>query len=265
MGRTWLSSKRTAMPSWEARKTIWLPSVMRAATSSSPCFNSDGVDAVGAHVHELAQLRFLHQAVAGGEEDVLVLFFEIAHGEHGLYGFAGLQADQVADVLAFSGGADVGDFVDLEPVDAALVGEDENVGVRGGDEEMLDEILVARLHAGAARASAALHAVGGDGRALHVAGVADGDGDLLVGDEIFEDDFGGFVFDARAALVAVELLHFFEFFDDDVAQLLLGAEDGFVFGDVVANFASIRSRFHRWRAWSGDATAVRGWHRPAWR
>ena len=36
LGRTWLSSKRTAMPSWLARKMIWLPSVMRAATSSSP-------------------------------------------------------------------------------------------------------------------------------------------------------------------------------------------------------------------------------------
>jgi hypothetical protein len=47
--------------------------------------------------------------------------------------------------------------------------------------------------------------------------VAEGDGDLLVGDEIFEDDFGGFVFDAGAALVSVELFYFFEFFDDDGA------------------------------------------------
>ena len=60
---------------------------------------------------------------------------------------------------------------------------------------MLDEILFARLHAGAAGAAAALLAVGGDRRALHVAGVADGDGDLLVGDEVFELDLGGFVFD----------------------------------------------------------------------
>ena len=65
----------------------------------------------------------------------------------------------------------------------------------GGDEQLLDEIFVARLHAGAARASAALLAVGGDRRALQVAGVADGDRDLLVGDEVFEVDFGGFVFE----------------------------------------------------------------------
>src|SRR5207302_8421484 len=124
---------------------------------------------------------FFYQAVARGEEDVFVFFFEIAHGQHGADGFAGLQSDQVADVLAFAGGAYVGNFVDLEPVDAAFVGEEQDVGVSGRDEKVFDEILVAGLHAGAADAAAALHAVGGDGRALHVAGVAEGDGDLLVG------------------------------------------------------------------------------------
>src|SRR6202158_1417522 len=166
-------------------------------------FNGDGVDAVGAHVHELAQFRFLDQAVASREENVLVLFFEIAYGEHRLDGLAGLQADQVANVLAFPGGAYVRNLIDLEPVNPALVGEDENEGMRGGDEEMYDKIFVARLHAGTARAPAALHAVGGDRRALHVAGVADGNGNLLVGDEIFENDFGGLVFDAGAAVVSV--------------------------------------------------------------
>ncbi len=198
-------------------------------------FNSNGVDAVGTDVHEFAKFRFFHQSVAGGEEDELVLLFEVAHGEHGLYSFTGLQADEVADVLALAGRADVGDFIDLEPVDAALVGEDENVGVGGSDEEVLDEILVTGLHAGAARASAALHAVGGDGRALHVAGVANSDGNLFVGDEIFEDDFGGFVFDARATDVAVELSNFFEFLDDDAAQFFLGGENGFVLRDFFAN------------------------------
>ncbi len=84
---------------------------------------------------------------------------------------------------------------------------------------MLDEILVASLHTGAAAATAALHAVSGDRRALHVAGVTEGNGDLLVGDQIFEDDFRGFVFDAGAALVSVEFFDFFEFFDDYSAKL----------------------------------------------
>src|ERR1700691_724448 len=159
----------------------------------------------------------------------------MTHDQHGAHGFAGLQRYQVADVFALAGGADAGNFVDLEPVDAAGVGENQNVGVSGGDEQMLDEILVTRLHAGAAGAAAALHAVSGDGGALEIAAVAYGDCYLLVGDQVFEHDLGSFVFNAGAALVAVELSYFFELFDDDGAQLLFRAEDGFEVGDVVAS------------------------------
>ena len=161
-------------------------------------FDVDGDDAARHDVGEVLEFGLLHGAVAGDEEDVLAFLFEIADGEHGADGLAGLERDEVAHVLALAGGADVGNLVDLQPVDAAGAGEDQDVGVGGGDEELLDEILVAGLHAGAARAAATLHAVGGDGRALQVAGVADRDGDLLVGDEVFELNFGGFVFDDGA-------------------------------------------------------------------
>ena len=92
---------------------------------------------------------------------------------------------------------------------------------------MLDEILVARLHAGAAGAAAPLHAVSGNRRALEVARMAYGDRDLLVGDQVFELNFGGLVVDLGAALVAVLFFDFFQFFDDHAAQLFLRAENGF--------------------------------------
>ena len=41
--------------------------------------------------------------------------------------FAGLQVEQALHGLALAGGADVGNLVDLEPVDAAGVGEAEQV------------------------------------------------------------------------------------------------------------------------------------------
>ena len=41
-------------------------------------------------------------------------------------------------------------------------------------------------------AAAALLAIDGDGRALEVALMADRDGDLLVGDQVFELQLGGF-------------------------------------------------------------------------
>ena len=75
--------------------------------------------------------------------------------------------------------------------------------MRGVDDELRDEIFFARLHAGAAGAAAALLAIDGDRRALEVALVADGNGDLLVGDEVFKLKLGGLVDDLGAALVAV--------------------------------------------------------------
>ena len=57
---------------------------------------------------------------------------------------------------------------------------------------MGDEIFVARRHAGAALAAAALHAVFGQRRALDVAGMGDGDGDILALDQrlVFDLDLG---------------------------------------------------------------------------
>ena len=151
----------------------------------------------------------------------------------------GWRLEEAGHGFALAGGADVGDFVDLEPVDAAGVGEAEQVGVGRVDDELRDEVLFAGLHAEAAGAAATLLAVGGDGRALEVAGVRDGDGDLLVGDEVFELELGGLVEDLGAALVAVILADGFEFLDDDGAELFLRGEDGFVLGDVVADFAEL--------------------------
>src|SRR4029077_11886891 len=112
--------------------------------------DADGVDAVRAHVAEILELGLLHQAVAGGEENVPAGLFEVANREHGADRLSRLQTDEIADVFTFAGSADIRDLIHLQPVNAAAVGEDENVGVSGGDEEMLDEILVARLHPGAA-------------------------------------------------------------------------------------------------------------------
>ena len=108
---------------------------------------------------------------------------------------------------------------------------------------MLDEILLARAHALAARAAAALLAIGRDRRALQVAGVADRHRNLLVGDQVFQADLGGFVLNDGAALVAVLLLDLFQFLDDDAAQLLLAAENGFVLGDAAANFRQLFQDF----------------------
>src|SRR3984893_2415811 len=98
---------------------------------------------------------------------------------------------------------------------------------------MLDEVLVARLHAGAAGAAATLHAVSGDRRALHVATVADRNRDLLVRDQVFQVDFRSLVFNLRPTLVAVLVFDFFQFLYDHAAQFLFRTQDRFVFSDVL--------------------------------
>ena len=68
---------------------------------------------------------------------------------------------------------------------------------------MLDEILVARFRADAALAAARLVAIHVHRSALHVAGVADGDGHVGIGDQVLELDLFDLVNDLRAAVVAV--------------------------------------------------------------
>jgi uncharacterized lipoprotein YmbA len=53
-------------------------------------------------------------------------------------------------------------LVHLQPVDLADRGEEEQVVVRRGDEQVLDVVLVLQVHAHHADPAAALLAVGGD-------------------------------------------------------------------------------------------------------
>ena len=165
---------------------------MRAVDQFIVLVDADGDDAAGHDVGEVLERCLLDRAFLRGEEDELAFFFEIAHGENGADVFAGLQVEQALHGFALARRAHIGNLVDLEPVDAAGVGEAEQKGVRGVDDELGDEVFFARLHADAAGAAAALLAIDADGRALEVALVADGDGDLLVGDQVFKLQLGGF-------------------------------------------------------------------------
>ena len=105
-------------------------------------------------------------------------------------------------------GPDVGNLVDLQPVGAAAVREDHDVGVRRGDEQVADEVLVARPHADAALAAAPLIPVGRDRGPLDVAGVADRDRHVFLGDQILDAQLARLAFDdLGAAIVAVLRLH----------------------------------------------------------
>src|SRR6185312_9063003 len=107
----------------------------------------------------------------------------------------------VRNMLALANRGRVRNLVILEPVDPALIGEDKQVIVGGGHEEVLDEVFRARAHADAALAAAGLPAIGINGRALEVSAVGYRDGDVFDGDQVFEADFTGVLDDLGTALV----------------------------------------------------------------
>ncbi len=121
-------------------------------------------------------------------------------------------------MLALADRGGVGNLVNLEPVHAALVGEDQQIGVRGGDDQVLHHVFGARGHADAPLAAAGLTPVGIDGGALQIAAARHGDGDVLHLHQIFQLDLAGIFDDLGAPLVAEILLDFLQLFDDHAAQ-----------------------------------------------
>ena len=126
-------------------------------------------------------------------------------------------------------------LVHLEPVHLADAGEEQQVVVRAGDEEVLDLVLLLEVHAGDADAAPLLLAVGGHGQALHVAGLGDGDRHLLLGDEVLEVDLALVRHDLGAAVVVVEAL--------DLEQLVLDeGEDGVLVAEQRAQLLDARQQ-----------------------
>src|ERR1035437_4022741 len=96
---------------------------------------------------------------------------------------------------------------------------------------ILDEVFLARLRADAALAAARLAAVHVHRRALDVARVADGDGHVHVGDQVFEFDLLDALDDLRAPRVGVVFLDLAQLRDDHGLQFLLARQDFFQPGD----------------------------------
>ena len=146
-------------------------------------FDADADDAAVADVGEFFQGGFLDGALGGGEEDEIglrpgvVLLVGAGFGgdaDHGGDFFVGLQFEQIGDAAALGGTAHVGNFMHAFDIDATGVGEEHQVIVRAGGEEVLDKILGPRRHVGTfagghaddALAAAALGAIGTDVGAL---------------------------------------------------------------------------------------------------
>src|SRR5882724_10414211 len=186
---------------------------------------TDGLDAAGARVRIGLELRLLHLPLLRAEEDVAAAGAEVADGHARGHRLALAEREEVDHGLALGLPAALGDLVDLQPVHLAQIGEEEEVRVRRGDEEVLDDVLFLRLHARHALAPAALAAVGLDVRALDVPRARDGDDHFLVGEQVLDGEVGRAVDDLRAPGVAVLVADGDQLLLDDGHELGVGGED----------------------------------------
>ena len=129
--------------------------------------------------------------------------------------------------------------VHLAPIDLALVREKQQIGVRAGDEQVLDRVFLFGLGAGQALAAAALGPVDRGRRPLDVAVAADRDDHRLFGDQVLHVDFADFVAaDFGAAGVAVLPLQLAEVLADHVQDVLPVGEDAAILGDLLEQRAA---------------------------
>src|SRR5271156_4326058 len=134
MGRTSVSRNRMAWPSWLARKIICLPSVSFAPINSSLS----------------SRLMAMMPVERGLENSISVdfftapLFFQVARSHQRRQLLVFLEFHQARNRLAARGCRGFRQFVHFQPVDAPLRREQQNIAVRGSDEEVFDEILFLR-------------------------------------------------------------------------------------------------------------------------
>src|SRR5207248_2061843 len=128
-------------------------------------FEADADDAARLGAAILFERRLLDQAAAGGHEQMM-LGVKAADRNYAGDFLVFLKRQDVGDRAAYAGAAHLRDVVDLKPVELAAVGEAEQVGMRGGDEEVLDKVVLAGAAARDALAAAVLAAVGVQGEPL---------------------------------------------------------------------------------------------------
>ena len=204
--------------------------------------DADGVDAGAANVGVGAQRGLFHRAALGGEEEeVLLLPREVflVRPQVGLDTdersdfLAGLQLKHVGDVSPLGRAAHVWNLVHAPDVHAAGGGEEHQVIMRAGGEEVLDEVLSLALHDGVfagahaddAFAAPTLGAVRADIGALDEAVMREGDDDAFVGDEVLNRHVALVGDDVGPARRGVLFFNLYDAFFDDAQHAIFAGDD----------------------------------------
>ena len=194
----------------------------------------DGDDAAGSRAAVRFQAALFYQSVASGHHQEVARLVEISNGSTVGDFFALAQFEQIHHGPAAARSAQLRQIVNLQPVNPAEIGEEHQIGVGAGHEQMFDRIFFFGAGALEPLAAAPLRPIDAGGGAFDVTVVADGDDHGFFGDQVSDVDLADFFAgDFGAPLVAVlalQLLHVIAHHRQDV---FLVGENAFVFVDVV--------------------------------
>ena len=196
---------------------------------------ADGDDAAGPRPAVGRQGRLLDDALGGGEEDEALL--ELADRQHRPVHLVGLHGQEVGDGPAAAGPLQRRNVVDLDPVHPPAVGEEQQVIVGAGSEEVLEEVAFAGVAPADPAPAAPLLAVAIHRHPLDVALAGDGHDDLLVRDHILHLEVGDRPGELGPTLVAELVAHLVDVFANDVHHQVLVAEQGLVAFDLLDQLA----------------------------
>ena len=188
---------------------------------------SNGVDARRAGPRISLQRSFLHRTLLGAEHKKgifqVVRVFQAPHVEHRADLVFARDFDEVLNWQALGGLPAFRNFVHLEPEHAAQLGEEQQVLVGRGHEQVLREIVLLARSTPGPQPAPALGAVLVKVGALDVALTAHGNNHGLVGNHVFGRKVAAGVVDGRAAGVAVAVAQLQQLGSDDAAlQLFRG-------------------------------------------
>ena len=178
-------------------------------------------------IRERFEGGLLDQAIAGAEQDEVtrnIFVTKAPYREHGLHDFAFSQLQDIDDRLAPRCAAELRQRMDLHPMHATLVGEEQDVRVRRSHKEMLHEVFVAGHHAARTLATAPLCAVLGNGVALDVAEMRKRHDHVFFDDQVFVGNAVDRNREFGASIVAEFFCDFVDLFDDDVEDTLITCE-----------------------------------------
>ena len=173
---------------------------------------------------ELGEERSLDNALLGHHSEVLALG-ELLDGNYRGNLLAFLKLDDVNKVCTLGSSACLGDSVGLLCINSALAGEEHQVRVRVGDDNVLDVVVLLGSHTDDTLTASVLCRVDVCLLALDVAGMRYGDNAGVTLNKVLEVDLLNRLAELGATCVAVLLLDLLKLILEDLAYLALVVKD----------------------------------------